>query len=203
MNSSNAKFCEDCGKPIVKTLFCQSCGAKLNENAKFCNACGHLVVIKRIENQRGDDFEYVGATQRCKHCGEIISSHTTECPSCHMEIRGAKSSLVVKEFFRLLQNKHGYDKIDFIREYPLPSSREDLLEFSMQAKSQILCNDIDSDGKLNAYEKSLSMAWKTKFEQCYTKAKMLLGAEDVKKLDELKYEIEIDEKKRRKMWRKK
>lgn len=35
------KFCSFCGAPLVKT--CRNCGAQLNENASFCSECGTKV----------------------------------------------------------------------------------------------------------------------------------------------------------------
>jgi hypothetical protein len=38
----NAKFCEECGKPVgaAKKTFCAECGTELGPNAKFCGGCG-------------------------------------------------------------------------------------------------------------------------------------------------------------------
>lgn len=41
-NPSNAKFCNECGKPkpAGDGKLCRKCGIKNPENAKFCNNCG-------------------------------------------------------------------------------------------------------------------------------------------------------------------
>jgi len=38
--SASAKFCPECGKPVVKEKFCVSCGTKLQPGVKFCPECG-------------------------------------------------------------------------------------------------------------------------------------------------------------------
>jgi hypothetical protein len=35
-----ARFCTDCGAPLVQRRFCSGCGAHLSPNARFCNGCG-------------------------------------------------------------------------------------------------------------------------------------------------------------------
>ena len=36
----NAKFCPECGSPVVRDKFCINCGTKLQPGAKFCPECG-------------------------------------------------------------------------------------------------------------------------------------------------------------------
>ena len=38
-----ARFCSECGAPLVKRRFCSECGGKLEAGAKFCDACGTRV----------------------------------------------------------------------------------------------------------------------------------------------------------------
>ena len=38
-----ARFCSDCGAPLVLRRFCSDCGAHLKQGAKFCDACGQKV----------------------------------------------------------------------------------------------------------------------------------------------------------------
>lgn len=36
----NAKFCPECGSPVVREKFCTNCGTKLEPGTKFCPECG-------------------------------------------------------------------------------------------------------------------------------------------------------------------
>lgn len=40
---AHAKFCTECGAPLVSERKCKKCGAKLKEDAKFCPECGEKV----------------------------------------------------------------------------------------------------------------------------------------------------------------
>ena len=44
-NPSEAKFCNACGKELIRSRFCTGCGAKLNSDSKFCSMCGTAVKI--------------------------------------------------------------------------------------------------------------------------------------------------------------
>lgn len=39
-NSTNSKFCSNCGSKLLIKPFCKNCGSKMTDNANFCNACG-------------------------------------------------------------------------------------------------------------------------------------------------------------------
>lgn len=41
--SQNAKFCQNCGKPIAQKKFCTNCGSEVAASAKFCQNCGKMV----------------------------------------------------------------------------------------------------------------------------------------------------------------
>jgi len=46
LNSEEAKFCSQCGKPVNKQsvkLNCATCGATIDEASKFCSKCGSKV----------------------------------------------------------------------------------------------------------------------------------------------------------------
>ena len=39
-NAPSAKFCSNCGTPVIQKKFCSNCGANLDANSKFCSMCG-------------------------------------------------------------------------------------------------------------------------------------------------------------------
>ena len=72
------------------------------------------------------------------------------------------------------------EKASMIRNYPIPNTKEDLLEFFILAGSNISTNIFDSQNT------EVSSAWKSKFEQAYEKAKILFdGTEEFNKINEL------------------
>lgn len=39
-NSTDSKFCSNCGSELLIKPFCKKCGSKITDNANFCNSCG-------------------------------------------------------------------------------------------------------------------------------------------------------------------
>ena len=152
-------------------MFCIRCGARLNDGAKYCSECG-LEVGENRGNSRQQ--AYVGEIRRCHNCGEVLRAIEAVCNSCGYELRGNNVSSTVKEFERRLEeigasNQKESKKIDlqkaFIRNFPIPNTKEDLFEFIVLASSNLDSND-DFTG-----------AWRAKFEQAYQKAKLTFGNE--------------------------
>ncbi|MBN2712440.1 MAG: zinc ribbon domain-containing protein [Planctomycetes bacterium] len=40
-NETDAKFCNECGSPILKAKVCASCGNENDRDSKFCDNCGN------------------------------------------------------------------------------------------------------------------------------------------------------------------
>ena len=180
--------------------FCNNCGEELRDGAKFCPSCGAPVVEQaRSSGQTERTTEYAGKVIKCPNCGEPLSSFQAYCPACGHEIRGYQVSSVVKEFtskleaidaapepksawpFRKKQDSNGLTekdkrKIELIRSFPIPNTREDLLEFLILASSNVNTEYIEGwDATLPPSEKALSDAWRSKFEQAYRKAELSFG----------------------------
>ena len=142
--------------------FCSKCGKELAPNAQFCANCGAGVAEASDGSTRQQSF--VGKINKCPSCGEVLPSGILKCPSCGMEIRGAQSSDAAKDFFNQINRATTYQqRIDIIKTYPIPSTREDILLFLNRAKSEVE-NDYDPD---NVVEKSLHDAWLV----CFTNLK--------------------------------
>ena len=64
----------------ITTMFCYSCGVKLQENAKFCAGCGTKVVqpdsIQESEDNNNDEFESgdesLNLYIKCKKCEKVL-----------------------------------------------------------------------------------------------------------------------------------
>ena len=116
--------------------FCGNCGTQLTNGVKFCTNCGTAVGTSGSENIRKKEF--VGAIKKCSNCGQILQAFQAKCPSCGNEIIGVSNATSVREFFdkytKALTNE---SKFELINNYPIPNTREDLLEFSLLACQQI------------------------------------------------------------------
>lgn len=185
--SPDTKFCPSCGTPVVEdtkpdvsqvveVIRCRKCGAKNNPNTKFCPSCG-TPVIEDAKPSKENKID------KCPICGEILSSDAIKCPSCGYEIRGRKGNVNVKEFFeRISTIENESKKIEAIKMYPIPNSKEDITEFMFLASSNF---DAESYAT-NKQSESIDDAWHTKIEQCYQKAKVLFAdSSDLKVIENL------------------
>ncbi len=171
-------------------LFCSNCGHQLNDDAKFCHFCGakvEPVVINRTK--RETVFE--GNIHKCPNCGETVNSFSARCPSCGHEFREINASTSVQDLAEKLRQieigrspRKGIfaprttldvtdeQKISLIKSFPIPNSREDLLEFIILASSNIDNNRYNDFEYKSESQKAVSDAWEAKFEQAYQKAKL-------------------------------
>lgn len=208
--------------------FCINCGQKLAEGAKFCANCGQAVSSANSPNQR--KAVYDGEVHKCPNCGEILESFTVNCPSCGYELRGANSTSSVQTLAMKLEQIESKrppkklrsvfstafsggqltyideQKVDLIKNFSIPNTKEDVLEFIILASSNIDVklygmeyHSSQIQGKIVASQKAVSEAWLAKLEQAYQKAQLLFGgAQEFVNIQAL-YERKIKEIKRKKM----
>ena len=128
-------------------------------------------------NQSSRQIVYEGKLHKCPNCGELLNSFAMTCPSCGYEIRDSLTSESVINFANRLMNVESENaKITLIRNFPIPNTKEDILEFIILAAT-----NITREQSLN-----ISSAWRAKFEQCYEKAKLTLSRnEDFQTIQEI------------------
>ena len=182
--------------------FCINCGQELAEGAKFCANCGKAVNDNSTSQRK---TVYEGEIHKCPNCGEVLSSFVTVCPACGHELRGAKASNSVRELAMKLQqiesgrtsksnNLFGWgfaskqpddideQKINLIKSFAIPNTKEDILEFAVLAASNVDRNAYDESygylsQRMNARRRDVSNAWMSKLEQAYQKAKIVLAGD--------------------------
>ncbi|PKZ96004.1 zinc ribbon domain-containing protein [Streptococcus parasanguinis] len=208
--------------------FCIECGHALAEGAHFCGNCGVAIGEAHTESEQRKTV-YDGELHKCPNCAEILNSFMPSCPSCGYELRGAKGASVVKEFAEKLEkientreeekrgffteilsaldaeklNKTDEGKINLIRSFSIPNTKEDILEFMILAASNIDLKLYGEENRagINSPQRSISDAWLAKFEQAYEKAKFSFsGYPDFMSIKEI-YEnkmIRLEEEKRNK-----
>lgn len=139
--------------------FCIECGRKLVDDAKFCDNCGRSVQKPHQEQKR--ETVFAGELHKCPSCGEMLKAFLSVCPLCGYEIRGGKSSKVVKEFsekINEIESKRTPDSkfssimrslslgskspideqiLSLIRNFSVPNTKEDAFEFMILASSNI------------------------------------------------------------------
>ena len=159
--------------------FCNKCGNKLEEGVRFCDKCG--APTSAINNE----------TFVCPNCKQPAKSFEIKCPICGYEFRTAKSASSISDFQKNLAelevkntaSNYNYkyidtnsksedslnrQKRDLISTYPIPNTKEDILEFMILASANFDENYYLSH--LN--EEDVSDAWLAKIKQCYQKARI-------------------------------
>ena len=144
--------------------FCIYCGQELAEGAKFCANCGKAVDASQKGAKEQRKTVYDGELHKCPNCGERLDSFVTACHACGYELRGAKVTSVVNELAQKLERTESVEqKIDLIRNFYIPNTKEDIYEFFILATSNISIGGYDVE------------AWYAKLEQAYQKAKLSFG----------------------------
>ena len=144
---------------------CHNCGHSLAYGAKFCFECGSSVFSTGNNSQRQQ--EWAGKIFKCPSCGENLPSFTAICPACGHEFRGASSATSIRDFSLKLERANlDSEKINLIRTFPIPNTKEDILEFMILASTNIE----------NSFQADVSEAWSVKFEQAYEKSQVIYGS---------------------------
>lgn len=175
---------------------------------------GELALIKKelnIENQLIKKKE--GELIKCPSCGSIVPSFTTKCADCGLEFRKTEATNSVKQFYKELinieneernrpKNKLGFwqggealsnlnmetaienRKASIISAFPVPNTKEDILEFLSIAVSEVT----QKPSWLARHQQQPGVviwnAWNNKCKQVILKARFLLK-DDKKTLESI------------------
>ncbi|MCQ2532557.1 MAG: zinc-ribbon domain-containing protein [Saccharofermentans sp.] len=163
--------------------FCSNCGSPISPDSKFCRECGAANVDTPTPNGERVQ-EFVGKITKCPNCGEVLKALTAKCPACGFELREVGYTSSVKEFSDTLAKTVSIrQKIDLIKNFPIPNAKADIFEFLVLATT-----NFDTKKHLDAYgaEKDISEAWLSKIEQAYVKAEILFkNDKDFNQFEEL------------------
>lgn len=143
--------------------FCTNCGQYVADGMKFCGNCGSPV--SGTDNGEKRKTAYQGKLFKCPNCGEVLNSFEMNCPTCGYEIRGAKATESISDLeYRLEAAKTVEEKASIIRHFPIPNTKEDIIEFLILAST-------NADEKL---DNEISSAWVVKLEQVIQKARLII-----------------------------
>lgn len=177
--------------------FCSKCGAQINPDSKFCTECGatNLIVAAGMvasaeippvpASPTGERVqEFSGKITKCPNCGEVLKALAGKCPACGFELREVANTSSVKEFSdKLAKTISSRQKIELIRNFPIPNAKADIFEFLVLATSNF---DTKKHMAASGTEREISEAWLAKIEQSYVKAETLFkNDKDFSKFEEI------------------
>ena len=170
---------------------------------------GHTQLSKEnISNKAGD-------IKKCPSCGAPVPSFTTKCTDCEFEFRNIEASNSAQSIFELLQKaatqavdeyernppkwfEQSYSKefaiakrivekqASIISTFPIPNSKEDILEFLYLASAEAKAKLPFALNKSISAPHILQNAWISKCSQVISKARFSMK-EDRKTLEEIEY----------------
>ena len=198
--NKNEKFCHNCGEAVRQNL--KDISEKTDSSSQQTNEkTNDSPAIHENETERKQ--EYAGSIIKCPNCGCNISDTVAICPDCGMQITGRVANLSVQDFKNQLMsienarrggaggflgvymsaNKADIQKLSLIRNFPIPNSIGDVLEFMMLAIANIDVKlskntfaNRNSGGVIETaatINRTISNAWVSKMEQAYRKAEIL------------------------------
>ena len=202
--------------------YCKNCGTVLVNGAKFCQKCGTRVDAAAPGGSPRQQ-EYVGKLYKCPRCGEVLDSFVGNCPTCGLELRGAKATSSVQEFAlkleaieasrqfeaapnfitaKLIADKYisntDQQKVSLIESYAVPNTKEDILEFMILATTSI-DESVNGETQPTRGQKAMANAWYSKIKQAYIKARNAYGSDrDFTKIQSMYDECSKNIKKQKK-----
>jgi RNA polymerase subunit RPABC4/transcription elongation factor Spt4 len=195
--------------------FCANCGTKMEDGAKFCPACGTPAGGAAPAKPAA---EKVGTIRKCPACGAEAPAMTAVCPSCGHEFTNAQVSSNLQSFLQKLETiENEKEKLSYINNFPVPNTKEDILEFGIMAASQITPESAAVKifrgfllyatlGILHIFWKGpvawrFNKAWRAKIKQVYTKGQIALNSDKaaLAQVKAIVFDVEKMEKKSRRI----
>lgn len=146
----------------------------------------------------------VGTVKKCPACGAMLDSFQTRCPECGMELSGVKANASIQQLFEMLNEIESTRaqqstksriasilftgdmvdnvtkrKIDCVNNFPIPTTREDILEFLCLAiplaqKRKIRFLADEDERAIAERHNAFTSVWKGKCEQIIMKARFAM-----------------------------
>lgn len=147
---------------------------------------------------------------KCPSCNASVGSFLTRCPDCGSELRQVQASSTIKKLYEELQRieeqersrpRSWVEKLDgelavarsvatrqalAISSFPVPTRREDILEFLALASAESVKKISWMMKNANHPEYQLKKAWTAKLQQIVIKARLSMK-DDKKTLEEIEY----------------
>lgn len=133
--------------------------------------------LHQLESSKPKQKEKVGNLNTCPSCGSTVNSFQTKCSDCGHEFRNVQMNNSIKDLMSELKNikKSNFKEDDgdideeeyfkaraeVIRNFAIPTTKEDLIEFATKSIAEFKEKEIDYD--------ELNSAWASKAEESISK----------------------------------
>lgn len=194
-------FCSNCGTKLNSgAKFCHGCGSAIGENLQPIQQVVPPIPTTPTNGERKQ--EYVGKILKCPNCGSTISETMALCPDCGLQITGRAAVSSVQSFKEQLMEIESHrkktfggmfgvyatadpadkQKLSLIRNFPIPNTIDDILEFVMLAIANIDVSVSKKSWANNSQSmevlamempRVISNAWVSKLQQAYQKAEIM------------------------------
>lgn len=119
-----------------------------------------------------------GKVYKCPNCGIPVTPGTFSCSGCGYVFQGVQANSSIETLSnRLLSvdmfaDEDGEVSVGIIKNFPIPTTRNDLLEFILYTHSKADKGIAVSD---SYREQSITKAYMTKYDECIDKARFYFG----------------------------
>jgi hypothetical protein len=134
--------------------------------------------LHQLEANKPKQKEKVGNIKTCPACGASVKAMDVSCSECGHEFHNKKANKSISDLILKLEKEdnknYEFDsdrsekKAKIITQFPIPQTREDILEFLSFSFPFLENTSLDDDEK---------KAWRTKASQALIKAKLAQGNE--------------------------
>ena len=161
--------------------------------AKLKNHDKSLENTSRLQSSNANRNQKYGTVRKCPNCGATVEAGSVKCKECAHHFIGVDANSSITKFSKLLtetENRnsgfgiinglktlYGVDNktlrvISTINNFPIPTTKDDLLEFILFIEPKITEKSIDNSTPGNI---KIADAYKKKYNECIKKAKLFFN----------------------------
>lgn len=143
----------------------ESMGIDLDEFEMVLDA--RLVELQKAEKEKAEKSapksNKYGDVRKCPSCGAILPALSGSCPECGCEFSCIGANLSFKKLADLLVNEQSKSKRELIiRTFPIPNTKDDLFEFIISMRADVLDDESGLHTNSIYYEKYVECLGKVK-----------------------------------------